>query len=209
MNVLLINGSPNARGCTYTALSEAGKALNARGVKTEWFQLGKKPVRGCVACGKCRKLGRCVFDDDGANACIDMLARADGVVVGSPVYYASANGALCALLDRVFRAAGRTFAGKPAAAVVSCRRGGASAAFDRLNKYFTISEMPVVASQYWNAVHGNIPEEVRQDAEGLQIMRTLGGNMAWLLASLAAGKTTVALPEKEPRVMTNFARKIG
>jgi multimeric flavodoxin WrbA len=161
MNVLLINGSPHEYGCTHTALAEAGKVLNGEGIGTARFHIGNRAISGCVACHSCRETGYCVFGD-AANTCIDMIRGADGLIVGSPVYYASANGALCALLDRVFFAGSqKEFSHKPAAAVVSCRRGGASAAFDRLNKYFTISEMPVVSSQYWNAVHGNTPEEVR------------------------------------------------
>lgn len=205
MKVLLINGSPHAAGCTFTALSEVEKALKKNGVETEWYQLGKVPVQGCIACKGCRATGRCVVSED-ANVVSGLLRATDGVVVGSPVYYGSANGALCALLDRVFYSASKGFRGKPAAAVVSCRRGGATAAFDRLNKYFTLSEMPVVTSQYWNSVHGNSPEEVLRDAEGLQVMRTLGYNMAWLLGSLAVAKTSVPAPEREERVATNFIR---
>ena len=205
MNVLLLNGSPHAKGCTYTALREVAGELEAAGIGTTLLQLGTGPVRGCIACGRCGETGRCVFGDDPANACIEALERADGLVIGSPIYFAGPNGALLALLDRVFYAMPRArLFGKPGAAVVSCRRGGASAGFDRLNKYFTISGMPVVSSQYWNAVHGNTPEEVRRDAEGLQTMRTLGRNMAWLLRSIEAGR--VPRPEQEPRVSTNFIR---
>jgi multimeric flavodoxin WrbA len=201
MKVLLINGSPNEKGCTYTALSEVAGALNKNGVETELFQLGKAPIRGCVACNGCRMAGKCVFDDDACNAVAEKIKKADGLVVGSPVYFAGPNGALCALLDRVFASGSRDFAGKPAAAVVSCRRGGASAAFDRLNKYFTITQMPVVSSQYWNSVHGFTPDDVRRDLEGLQVMRRLGTNMAWLLKALAGAP----MPDlDEPRAMTNF-----
>lgn len=202
--VLLINGSPHGEGCTYTALQEVAAALQQEGVITEFLHTGSKPVRGCTGCKACRMTSKCVYNDDPANAILQGILDADGIVIGSPVYYAGPNGALLALLDRAFYASGRLFAGKPAAAVVSCRRGGASAAFDRLNKYFTISQMPVIASQYWNAVHGNTPEEVRQDAEGLQIMRTLGRNMAWMLKSIQAGG--LPQPEGEPRVNTNFIR---
>ena len=207
MNVLLINGSPNPKGCTYTALSEIEKVLRGFRVETTFFHIGKKAVHGCIACRKCRQTGKCAFDD-AANMCADMIRKADGLIVGSPVYYASANGALCALLDRVFfsTATGPDFRGKPAAAIVSCRRGGASAAFDRLNKYFTISEMPVVSSQYWNAVHGNTPEEVLQDGEGLQIMRTLGRNMAAMLENLKTGTSKIPSFERETRIATNFIR---
>ena len=202
MQVLLVNGSPHEKGCTYTALMEVASALEAEGVQWKLFQLGKKPVRGCVACGGCNRNSRCVFTDDGCNALIDDMLAADGLIVGSPVYYAGPNGALCAVLDRAFYATGGAMAHKPGAAVVSCRRGGASATFDRLNKYFTINEMPVVSSQYWNSVHGKTPDEVRQDLEGLQTMRTLGRNMAWVLRGLAG--SAPAAPEA--RVWTNFIR---
>ena len=201
MRVLLVNGSPHEQGCTYTALMEVAKALEAEGVETELFQLGRKPIRGCVACGGCAGKGKCVFDDDVCNRLIERMQAADGLVVGSPVYYAGPNGALCAVLDRAFYAGGG-MAHKPAAAVVSCRRGGASATFDRLNKYFTISQMPVAASQYWNSVHGNTPDEVRQDKEGLQTMRTLGRNMARMLRGLQGAP----IPEQEPMERTNFIR---
>ena len=199
MNVLLINGSPHKKGCTYTALSEVAGQLEKNGI-------GSKPIRGCIACGACRETGLCVFDDAPVNECSGLLKAADGLIVGSPVYYAAPNGALCAFLDRLFYMKSGAYAYKPAAAVVSCRRGGASAAFDRLNKYFTISCMPIVSSQYWNSVHGNTPEEVRQDKEGLQIMRTLGDNMAWLLKCIEAAKGTVPYPVREPWTPTNFIR---
>lgn len=206
MNVLLINGSPHKNGCTFTALSEVAGQLNAQGIDTHILHIGNKPIQGCIACGKCLQTGRCVFENDPVNECIDRLKQADGLVVGSPVYYAGPNGALCSLLDRVFYGKSGPYAYKPAAAVVSCRRGGATASFDRLNKYFTISCMPVVSSQYWNEVHGNTPEEVRQDLEGLQIMRTLGRNMAWLIKCIEAGRGTVPPPEQEPFTRTNFIR---
>ncbi|MDR1961316.1 MAG: flavodoxin family protein [Gracilibacteraceae bacterium] len=206
MKVLLINGSPRKNGCTSTALSEVAGEIWAQGIETEVFHIGNRPIRGCQACGRCRALGHCVFSDDPVNACLEQAAQADGLIVGSPVYFAGINGALGALLDRMFYAGNALLAYKPAGAVVSCRRGGAGSAFDRLNKYFTISNMPVVPSQYWNAVHGNSPEEVRQDLEGLQIMRTLGRNMAWLVKSLAAAKDIVPRPEAEVRVRTNFIR---
>ena len=199
--ILLINGSPHEKGCTYTALSEVAASLHACGVETELRWRGTLPVAGCIACGKCYDTGRCVFDDK-VN---DLLARAqefDGMVVGSPVYYAGPAGQLCAFLDRLFHASRGCWSGKVGAAVVSCRRGGATAAFDRLNKYFTISNMPVAPSQYWNMVHGNRPEEVLQDKEGLQIMRTLGKNIAWMIN----GTKQVCQPQYEPRVSTNFIR---
>ena len=184
MKVLLINGSPNKRGCTNRALEEVAKALNSNDIENEIIHIGKKAVQGCIACGKCRDHERCVFNDDLYNTLFDKIKEIDGIVVGSPVYYAGPNGSLCAILDRLFYSGSKFLANKPAAAVVSCRRGGASSSFDRLNKYFTINQMPVISSQYWNSVHGNTPEEVEQDLEGLQIMRTLGNNMAWMLKTM-------------------------
>lgn len=207
MKVLLVNGSPHEKGCTYTALWEVAKQLLRGGIESEIFWIGAKPIGGCTACGACKGKGKCVFGEkDGVNACIEKMQQADAVVIGSPVYYAGPNGSLLSLLDRVFYAAGGTFALKPGAAVVSCRRGGASATFDRLNKYFTISSMPVVSSQYWNSVHGNTPEEVRRDEEGLQVMRTLADNLTWLLRCLQVAEGQVEKPQWEPRVSTNFIR---
>jgi len=203
MKVLLVNGSPRSEGCTYTALREVAGALEKNGVGTEMFQLGTKPVNGCLNCGKCRKTGKCAIGDDLYNELLDKIMDADGLVIGSPVYFSGPNGALCALLDRVFFSSMGKFAHKPAACIVSCRRGGASAAFDRLNKYFTISQMPIVSSQYWNAVHGFTPDDVRRDLEGLQIMRTLGNNMAWLIKNINGGEPPPQ-PE-EVRMRTNFA----
>lgn len=202
MRVLLVNGSPHAKGCVYTALMEIARTLETEGVEWELFHIGDGPVRGCTACGGCGKTGRCVFDDDPCNALIERMVAADGVIIGSPVYYSGPNGALCALLDRVFYAAQPELEYKPAAAIVSCRRGGASASFDRLNKYFTINKMPVVASQYWNSVHGRKPEDVLKDLEGLQTMRTLARSMAWALR----GVQDRPRPEEEPRQVTNFIR---
>ena len=204
MKVLLINGSPHAQGCTYTALMEVAGALEKNGIETELFQLGVKPVHGCIACGKCKQTGKCVFEDDALSKLAPCCAAADAYVVGSPVYYAGPNGALCAVLDRLFYAYGQDMTGKPAAAVVSCRRGGASASFDRLNKYFSINQMPIVTSQYWNSVHGFTPDDIRQDREGLQTMRTLGNNMAYLLKAMA--DANVPKPEREPYTATNFIR---
>jgi len=207
MNVLLINGSPHKNGCTFTALSEIASELEKQGILTRIFHIGTKAIRGCIACGKCKETSYCIGSDDPVNKCIDLMRKADGIIVGSPVYYASPNGSLLALLDRVFYASGAAFAYKPAAAIVSCRRGGSTATFDVLNKYFTISNMPIVSSQYWNHVHGNTPEEVRKDLEGLQIMRTLGRNMAWLLKCIETAKETVPYPDKEAvRLRTNFIR---
>jgi multimeric flavodoxin WrbA len=208
MKVLLINGSPNPKGCTYTALCEVANELENENIKTEIFHVGSKPIRGCTACGNCSRTnsGLCVFDDDTVNSALEKAKEADAFVFGSPVHYAGASGQITSFLDRFFYA-GDGFQYKPGAAVVSCRRGGATAAFEQLNKYFTISNMPVVSSQYWNMVHGNTPEEVRQDLEGMQIMRTLGKNMAWLLKCIQAGKEAgITLPEKEPRAVTNFIR---
>ncbi|MDE5866377.1 MAG: flavodoxin family protein, partial [Lachnospiraceae bacterium] len=188
---------------TYTALSEVAKVLDTEVIETQIFHIGKKPIRGCIACGTCGKLGKCVFDDDPANEMMKLMQEADGIVIGSPVYYAGPNGALCALLDRAFFA-GSGFEFKPAAAVVSARRSGTTATFDRLNKYFTINRMPVVSSQYWNGVHGSTPDDVKKDEEGLQTMRTLGYNMAWMLKSIAEGKQP--LPTIEPFNRTNFIR---
>lgn len=207
MKVLLINGSPHAKGCTYTALTEVAAKLNELDVETQILQTGTKPVQDCIGCGKCRNTGSCIFADDAVNEAVELLKQADGLVVGAPVYYAGPSARLCAFLDRLFYGKSAFYEGKPAAAVVSCRRGGASASFDRLNKYFTIACMPVVSSQYWNSVHGNTPDEVRKDLEGLQTMRTLGANMAWLLKCIEAGrKAGITFPEREPWVRTNFIR---
>ncbi|MCQ2452135.1 MAG: flavodoxin family protein [Oscillospiraceae bacterium] len=203
MKVLLINGSAHTKGCTYTALSECAAAMEAMGAETEIFQIGSNPVRGCIGCGACFEKGKCVFEDDCCNNLADRMAQADGIIVGSPVYYASASGALCALLDRVFYSASRRFTGKPAACIVSCRRGGASAAFDRLNKYFTINQMPVVSSMYWNSVHGFTPEDVRKDAEGLQVCRRLGQNMVHMLQSYE--KAGIPAVPMEAKAFTSFA----
>jgi len=201
LKVLLLNGSPHEHGCTYTALSECAGALEAEGIECRIHWIGAKPISGCIACRKCKGSGRCAIDDQ-VNELLAEVEGCDGIVVGSPVYYAGPSGQLCALLDRLFFASNGRFSGKAAAAVLSCRRGGASAAFDRLNKYFTISKMFVAGSQYWNSVHGNKPDETRQDLEGLQTMRTLGANMAWFL-KMRQGK---ALPDFEPGVATNFIR---
>lgn len=202
--VLMINGSPHEFGCTYTALKEVADTLEKNGVETEMLYLGTKPVAGCIACRSCFNTGRCVFDDQ-VNRTLEKIDEYQGIVVGSPVYFAGPSGQLCAFLDRLFFAGGDRMEGKIAASVVSCRRGGASAAFDRLNKYFTISNMHVAGSQYWNQVHGNKPEQVQKDLEGLQTMRSLGQNIAWLIKSIEAGRAAgVAVPEYEKQVKTNF-----
>lgn len=207
MKVLLVNGSPRAKGCTYTALTEVAKALEADGIETEIFQVGAKPVRDCIACMKCRELKKCVFDDDVANALIEGAKTADGFVFGSPVYYAHPSGILLSVLDRAFYAGGYAFAGKPGASVVSARRGGTAASFDVINKYFGITQMPVVSSSYWNMVYGKTPDEVRQDEEGLQTMRNIGHNMAYLLKCMQAGKEQGILPpQNNVSVRTNFIR---
>ena len=203
MKVLLINGSPHEKGCTYTALSEIAGVLNENGIDTEIFQVGSDPIRGCVGCaGK----NRCVFQDQ-VNVALDKAAEADGFIFGSPVHYASAGGAITSFLDRMFFAGKENMVYKPGAAVVSCRRAGSTATLDQLNKYFTISSMPLVGSSYWNMVHGNAPEEVLKDEEGVQIMRVLGKNMAWLLKCIEAGKKAgVSVPLAEDKVKTNFIR---
>ena len=206
MKVLLVNGSPHAKGCTYTALCEVAAALEKQGIETELFQIGTKPVSGCLGCGACIKTGKCVVDDV-VNEFVEKAKAADGFVFGSPVHFANASGAITSFMDRAFYGKGAVYADKPVAAIMSCRRGGATATLDQLNKYFTISNMPIVSSQYWNMVHGNTPDEVRQDAEGMQTMRTLGINMAWLLKCIEAGKAAgIAMPEREAKVATNFIR---
>lgn len=202
--ILLINGSPHEHGCTYTALKEIADTLSKNSVETEFFHIGKKPVAGCIACGKCSTTGNCIFDDS-VNKILEKLDDYDGIIVGSPVYYAGPSGQLCAFLDRLFYCSQGRMAGKLAASVVSCRRGGASAAFDRLNKYFGISNMHIVGSQYWNQVHGFTPEDVYRDKEGLQTMRTLAQNMAWLLQNIQNGKLQgIQPPQYEKRIATHF-----
>ena len=205
MKVMLVNGSLHEKGCTYTALCEVEKALNANGIETEIFQLSDKGVNGCKGCWACKKLGKCVIDD-AVNEFVEKAADFDGFVFGSPVYYASASGALVSFMDRVFYSGGKKLAYKPAAAVVSCRRAGASTTFDVINKYFTINNMLIVGSNYWNEVHGNFAEEVLKDEEGLQTMRVLGNNMAWVLKCLQLGKEAGVEPTRERKIMTNFIR---
>ena len=205
MKVILINGSPNARGCTYTALSEVDQTLEDEGIETEIIHVGHKDIRGCIGCRKCKTLGKCIFNDI-VNEVAPKFKECDGIVIGSPVYFASANGTLISFVDRLFYSMTEDKTMKVGAAVVSARRAGNTATFDEINKYFTISQMPVVSSQYWNMVHGNNAEEVKQDLEGLQTMRTLGRNMAFLIKSIHLGKEKYGLPEKEESVHTNFIR---
>ncbi len=207
MKVLLVNGRGHVHGCTYTALMEIAETLKQEGIEAELFQLGAQPIAGCIGCGACRNGSGC-FRNDRVNEFVELAKEADAFVFGSPVHYAAASGSITSFLDRVFYSGGKYLKGKPGAAIVSCRRGGASATFDQLNKYFTISSMPVVSSQYWNEVHGNTPEEVKQDLEGLQTMRTLARNMAWLLRCIELGKQAgVTFPkQEEPLMRTNFIR---
>lgn len=202
MKVLLINGSPNAEGNTYQALSEVSKALNGDGIETEMVWIGKKPIPGCIACNKCRETGVCVFNTGVYSEVLAKLPEADGIVVGSPTYYAGPNGSLCALLDRVFYSLSRYLQYKPAAAVGICRRGGSVCTVERLNKYFEISNMPMPSSQYWNNIFGRVPGDVQKDEEGLQTMRTLGHNMARLLKALE----NVPRPQTEEHAWTHFIR---
>lgn len=203
--VLLINGSPKPNGCTYTALNEMVKIFNNENIEAEILHIGNKDIRGCIACNRCKQDGKCVFDDM-VNATAEKFEKADGLVIGSPVYYASPNGTLISFLDRLFYSTPFSKHMKVGASVVNCRRGGNTASFDVLNKYFTISGMPVVSSQYWNQIHGNCAEDAMQDAEGLQTMRTLGRNMAFLMKSIALGKEAFGLPETEAKIATNFIR---
>lgn len=197
--VLLINGSPNRDGNTSIALKEIAAQLSLHGVDSEVFWIGADPMQGCTGCGGCSSAGGCILAED-VNDCAEKICASDALVIGSPVYYGGANGALCAFLDRLFYSHGAEFDGKPSACAVVCRRGGASTAFDRLNKYFTISNMPVVSSQYWNSVHGAAPGEAAADAEGLQTMRTLADNLAWMIDALPAP------PARQPKIRTSFIR---
>lgn len=205
MKVLLINGSPNAKGSTFTALSEVEKALNKEGIETEIIQVGHKDIRGCIGCRMCKKNGKCVFNDI-VHKVQPKFEECDGIVIGSPVYYSSPNGTLISFLDRLFYSSTTDKTMKVGASVVSCRRAGNTATFDVLNKYFTISQMPIVSSRYWNMVHGNNASETIQDVEGMQTMRILGKNMAFLIKAIALGKEQYGLPEKEQVTFTNFIR---
>ncbi len=206
MNVILINGSPHENGCTARALKEISDTLEKEGISTKTLWLGVDPISGCRGCGACAKLGKCIINDK-VNEYAEMICQADGLVFGSPVHYAAPSGAISAFMDRLFYTSSKKLCGKPACAVFSCRRGGASASFDVLNKYFTISSMPIVSGQYWNMVHGQTPAQVEEDKEGLQIMRSLGKNMAWLLKCIELGKENgITFPEKEAPQRTNFIR---
>ena len=208
MKVLMVNGSAKEKGCTYTALAEIGNTLEQEGIQTEIFWLGAGELRDCIGCGQCNTKGRgCIFGDDCINEVIKKAEEADGFVFGTPVYYAHPSGRILSALDRMFYSGKSAFVRKPGAAVASARRAGTTASVDVLNKYFTLAEMPVVSSSYWNMVHGGRPEEGLQDKEGMQIMRNLGRNMAWLLKCIAAGKAAeVALPQNEYGERTNFIR---
>ena len=205
MQVLMLNGSPHPRGSTDAALREMEAVFHQEGIQTEIIHVGNLPIRGCVACGGCRKTGICVFDDI-VNEIAEKFRASDGLVVGSPVYYASANATLVALLQRLFHSTAFDKTMKVGAAVASARRGGLTATFDELNKFFTISGMPVASGQYWNGIHGNNAEEARRDAEGLQMMRTLARNMSFLMKAIAAQKETSGMPEREAKTATNFIR---
>ncbi len=203
MKVILINGSPRADGNTYLALKECASEIEKNGIDAEIFQIGNKPVRGCISCGGCSSTGKCVFKDDIMQDMLEKMKEADGIIIGSPVYYGGPNGALCALLDRAFYTGASELRYKPGAAIAICRRGGATAALDRLNKYFTINEMPLVTSRYWNLAHGAAKGEVLQDAEGLQTMRILGKNMAEMVRRCSKEPW----PElQEEKTWTNFIR---
>ncbi len=205
MKVILINGSPHPKGCTYTALMEASKTLNEEGIETEIFNTGTD-VPACRGCGACSKLGRCIVDDC-VNEFTSKAKEADGFIFGSPVHFAAASGAIASFMSRAFYSAKSAFVFKPASAIVSSRRGGTTAALEQLNKFFTISQMPVISSKYWNMVHGTKPEDVLKDEEGMSVMRALGRNMAWFLKLKEAGeKAGIELPKQEEQVRTNFIR---
>lgn len=206
MKVLLLNGSSHRNGCTYTALEEVAKALNAENIDTEIFQLGNPEIRDCSGCGACRKIGQCVYNDS-VNLFVEKAKVFDGFVFGTPVYYAHPSGRILSFLDRAFYSGSSAFAYKPASAVVSARRSGTTASFDVINKYFSINNMPIVTSQYWNNIHGNVMEEARRDEEGLQTMRRLGKNMAWILKCIDSGKKLgIIRPQNEDKIHTNFIR---
>lgn len=206
MKVILVNGSPHKQGCTYTALTEIKKTLEKNGIETEEFWLGNKPTAGCIGCGTCLETGKC-FIDDKVNEFLEKVPSADGFVFGTPVHFASGSGMITSFMDRVFYGRRNLFKNKLAACIVSCRRGGATSTFDQINKYFAMNNMPIVTSQYWNMVHGSKPEDVLKDEEGMQTMRTLANNMAWLLKCIEAGKNSgIKEPENEKIIQTNFIK---
>ena len=206
MKVILVNGSPHEKGCTYTALTEVQKTLEKNEIETEIFWVGNKPISGCLGCGNCIKTGKC-FMEDKVNEFLEKVPEADGFVFGTPVHFASGSGMITSFMDRAFYGRRELFKNKLASAVVSCRRGGATSTFDQINKYFAMNNMPIVTSQYWNMVHGSKPEDVLKDEEGLQTMRTLANNMAWLLKCINAGKKAgIELPKNETIIRTNFIR---
>lgn len=207
LKVLLLNGSPRGEKCTYTALKIVADEIEKNGIETEIFNIGNKPVCGCIGCGGCVSKGKCVFGDDGVNLFVEKMKESDALIIGSPVHYASASGSITSFMDRACYSGGKYFSYKPAAAIASCRRGGASAALDQLNKYFGILNMPIVSSNYWNMVHGATPEDVLKDEEGVQTMRILGKNMAWILKSIdIASKNGINHPEAEAKIKTNFIK---
>ena len=204
MKVLLVNGSPHKTGCTYTALEEVANSLNKNGIETEIFWLGVEPISGCIGCNACLKTGKC-FRNDLVNDFLEKVPTTDGFVFGTPVHFASSSGALTSFMDRVFYGRRSLFENKPACTITSCRRDGSTSTFDQINKYFSMNNMPIVTSQYWNQVHGTNPEEVKKDLEGMQTMRTLGNNMAWLLKCIdIAKKSGLEYPKNEDIVKTNF-----
>ncbi|MCM1175961.1 MAG: flavodoxin family protein [Blautia sp.] len=205
MKVILVNGSSRNNGCTQTALQEVARALQEEGIETEHFFIGNGPLTDCIACGRCREIGKCVFDDC-VNRFVEKAKECDGFVFGSPVYYAHPSGRLLSFMDRAFYSGKEAFAQKPAAAVLSARRAGTTASFDVINKYFTISSMPVVSSTYWNHVYGNQAEEVLQDKEGLMTMYNIGKNMAWLLKCIALGRENGIVKPENEKIATNFIR---
>jgi len=206
MKVLLVNGGPHQKGCTYTALSEVAKSLEESGIETEIFWIGIKPISGCIGCGKCKEIGKCVYEDV-VNEFVKKAENADGFIFGTPVHYAAASGALTSFMDRCFYSGRDKFRFKPAASVISARRAGTTATYDQINKYFGITEMPIISTRYWNMVHGNKPEEVLKDEEGMQAMRILGRNMAYFLKCIEAGKKAgIQEPEQEKITFTNFIR---
>ena len=204
MKVLLVNGSPHEKGCTYTALKEIANTLENNDIETDFLWLGIEPLAGCIGCNACLKTGKC-FRNDIVNDFLNKVPDIDGFVFGSPVHFASSSGALTSFMDRAFYGRRKLFENKPACCICSCRRGGASATFDQINKYFSMSNMPIVTSQYWNQVHGTNPDEVKRDLEGMQTMRTLGNNMAWLLKCIdIAKKSGLEYPKNEEIIKTNF-----